>query len=261
MLRERSFTPDPVSGGVLVDADFRAPPLREALAELARSFRERQCPTLDELVARAPRGDGHPVFVVPGFLSDGRTMATLHSFLSRIGYEVHDWGMGRNLGPRTAGRRGERLLRHFRDFAARQPRRVSLVGWSLGGIMARQLARHAAPYVRRVITLGAPFTGDPRATHVSFLYQWLTGQKFTDPDFQHMLAESRLPPPVPATSIYSRCDGVVAWRCCLEPAAPHTENVEVRAGHTQLVSHPDALMAVASRLARPLQAASGNSIA
>jgi pimeloyl-ACP methyl ester carboxylesterase len=251
VLRERFFVPDPASGGVTLDAGFKAPPLRAALAELACSFRKRDCPTLDELVARAPAGDGHPVFVVPGFLANDRSMATLHEFLSRIGYDVHGWGMGRNLGPRTCGRRGERLLDHFRRFANAQGRKVSVIGWSLGGNMARQLARHAPERVRRVITLGAPFTGDPRATHASFLYQWLTGQRFTDPDFQQMLEESRLPPPVPATSIYSKSDGIVDWRCCLEPEAAHTENVEVDSGHSGLTANPRALMAVARRLALP----------
>ena len=173
------------------------------------------------------------------------------AFLARLGYEVHDWGLGLNLGPRTAGRRGERLAAHFASLAAAHGQRMSVVGWSLGGIMARQLARRAPQHVRRVITLGAPFTGDPRASSVAGLYQLVAGQRFSHPDFQAMLRQSRRPPPVPATSIFSRADRIAAWECCQEPAAPHTENIEVDGSHGGLLAHPQALLAIAERLALP----------
>lgn len=246
MLRGRSFDDDPELPRI------EPPPLRSALAEWRRSAHERAAflGAMHQL-AHAPRGDGHPIFVIPGFLAGPRSTEALRSFLSGLGYEVHDWGLGRNLGPRTAGRTGERLARHFVEVASGKSRKMSVIGWSLGGIMARQLARRAPQHVRRVITLGAPFTGDPRATNAAFLYQLLTGQRFTHPDFQAMLAESRLPPPVPATSIYSRSDGIVAWQCCREPAAAHTENIELDCSHGGLISHPQALLAIAERLAEP----------
>lgn len=254
MLRELSYeTGDggPVGGGASAEA-FRAPPLWRTLAEFRRAARERVAfDAARPQLAAAPRGDGHPVFVIPGFLADARATAPLRGFLAGLGYEVHDWGLGRNFGPRTAGRTGERLAAHFLRFAEARAAKVTVIGWSLGGIMARQLARHAPQRVRRVITLGAPFTGDPRATNASLLYQLLTGQRFTHPDFQKMLVESRLPPPVPATAIYSRSDGVVAWQCCREPEAPHTENLEVDSSHGGLTAHPEVLRAIADRLAAP----------
>jgi hypothetical protein len=252
MLRETAFEPANELPRVELDAGVEGPPLWSALADLRRSARERPefLAALGDL-GHAPRGDGHPVFVIPGFLSDARSTEPLRGFLAGLGYEVHDWGLGRNFGPRTAGRTGERLARHFVEVADRAGRRMSVIGWSLGGIMARQLARHAPGKVRRVITLGAPFAGDPRATNASFLYQLLTGQRFTHPDFQKMLVESRLPPPVPATAIYSRTDGIVAWQCCREPDAPHTENLEVDCSHGGLTAHPEVLLAIAERLAAP----------
>lgn len=229
-----------------------APRLWHALADMRRAVRERAAhaaaiATLGEL----PRGDGHAVFVIPGFLADARATAPLRDFLDQLGYGAHDWGMGRNLGPRTAGPTGERLADRFARFAAAQPRQVSLIGWSLGGIMARQLARRHPRYVRRVITLGAPFGNDPRGSSVAFLYQLVTGERFMSPRFQQMLAASRHTPPVPSTSIYSRGDGVVAWQGCRESRAPHTENIEVDGSHGGLVVHPAALRAIAERLARP----------
>lgn len=252
MLRERSFEAEAPLPRADHEAEVKSPPLWSALTELRRSARERAeyLQALGDL-AHAPRGDGHPVFVIPGFLAGPASTAPLRSFLSGLGYEVRDWGMGRNFGPRTAGRTGERLAAHFVEVAEAAGQKMSVIGWSLGGIMARQLARRAPQHVRRVITLGAPFTGDPRATNASLLYQLLTGQRFTHPEFQAMLAESRLPPPVPATAIYSRSDGIVAWQCCREPEAPHTENIELDCSHGGLTAHPQALLAIAERLAEP----------
>lgn len=253
MLRQLSVDAGAGGAGVLPPSPrVAAPPLWRALAEVRRGRRERAAyAAAVDATAHAPCGDGHPVFVIPGFLSDAGATAPLRAFLSRLGYDVHDWGLGLNLGPRTAGRIGERLASHFVDFAQARGERVTVIGWSLGGIMARQLARHAPERVRQVITLGAPFTGDPRATCASGLYQLLTGQRFTDPDFQEMLRQSRLPPPVPATSIFSKSDGIVAWQCCQEPPAPHSENIEVDSSHGGLLAHPQALLAIAERLAAP----------
>lgn len=252
MLRETSFDPAAELPRADLDAGVRAPPLWGALAELRRGQRERAAFLAAAAdLAHAPRGDGHPVFVIPGFLSNSRATEPLRAFLAGLGYEVYDWGLGRNLGPRTAGRTGERLAAHFASLGQRLGRPMTVIGWSLGGIMARQLARRAPQHVRRVITLGAPFTGDPRASAASFLYQLLTGQRFTHPDFQKMLVESRRSPPVPATAIYSRSDGIVAWQCCREPEAPHTENLEVDCSHGGLTAHPEVLLAIAQRLAAP----------
>lgn len=240
------------SGGGPSADPIAAPPLWRALAEVRRGQRDRaRHAQALPMLTQVPRGDGHSVFVIPGFLSDDRATAPLRTFIAGLGYDVHGWGLGLNLGPRTAGRTGDRLAAHFAALADATGGPLTVIGWSLGGIMARQLARRLPHRVRRVITLGAPFTGDPRATSASGLYQLLTGQRFSDTDFQEMLRQSRLPPPVPATSIFSKSDGIVAWQCCQEPAAPHSENVEVDSSHGGLLAHPQVLRAIAERLAVP----------
>lgn len=198
------------------------------------------------LLGRLPRGDGHAVWVLPGFGASDRSTEPLRRALARLGYDVRGWGQGRNLGMRRSLREvlDERLARMHDE---RGP--VSLVGWSLGGVYARELARAAPQRVRRVITLGSPFNHHPRANNADRLYRLLNGgDTGIDWDGFH---RRRVPPPVPCTAIYSKSDGVVHWRCSMEDAAPHTENVEVRGSHLGLGVNVHALKVIAERLARP----------
>ncbi len=194
-------------------------------------------PVLD----RAPAGDGHPVLVLPGWLAGDVSTRTLRWFLRRRGYHVHGWRLGRNVGATPDIIQG--LGQRFHALAARHGRRISLVGWSLGGLYARGLARRFPDDVRQVITLGSPIA-DPTATTVARMYRALLGRTPGAP-----------PPPagplaVPATSIYSRSDGVVAWRSCLDEPGPLRENVEVWSSHCGLGHHPAALLVIADRLAQ-----------
>ncbi len=167
-------------------------------------------------LARSARGDGHPVLVLPGFLASDASTRVLRGFLDALGWTPHGWGLGRNRGVRDAVL--EALVSRLDDIAGRE--RVSLVGWSLGGVLGRELAKRAPERVRCVITLGSPF-GDLE------------------------------PPPVPTTAIYSRSDGIVNWRDCVEAAGPRTENIELVGSHCGLGVHPLALHAIADRLAQP----------
>jgi pimeloyl-ACP methyl ester carboxylesterase len=171
-------------------------------------------PVLD----RAPAGDGHPVLVFPGWLAGDVSTRMLRWFLRRRGYHVHGWQLGRNVG--ATGAIVEGMGKRFHALRKRHDRRLSIVGWSLGGIYARELARRVPDDVRQVITLGSPFA-DPLATTPARLYRALHGG--THGGTRH-LAD---PLPVPATSIYSRSDGVVAWRSRLDTPGPQRENVEV----------------------------------
>lgn len=194
--------------------------------------------------ARLPAGDGHPVLVFPGLgASDGSTYA-LRRFIEQQGYTPYAWEQGFNFGPRDGVL--EACQDRLRRIAERHGEPVSLVGWSLGGIYARELAKELTPQVRSVITLGTPFTGHPRATNAWRFYEWVSGLRTTDED---LLAEVRQPPPVPTTSIYSKSDGVVAWQCSVNPPEhAHTENIEVRASHIGMGFNPLALYAIADRL-------------
>ncbi len=228
------------------DAAIRPPSALLALTELPRALAEFSALGIAApFLASAPRGDGHPVMVLPGFVTSDMSTTVLRRFLARQGYHAHAWELGRNLGPRAIGREGEKLVARLRAIHEATGQKVSLIGWSLGGVMARQLARRTPEAVRQVITLGSPFTGNPRASNVWRSYQILTGQRLDDP-----VRESATPPPVPSTAIYTRQDGIVAWQNCVEPAAPETDNIEVHGSHCGLGVNPAVLYAIADRLAQ-----------
>jgi pimeloyl-ACP methyl ester carboxylesterase len=218
---------------LLVMLEGRAP--WEYLAMLAASPWMRQLPA----------GDGHPVLVFPGLAANDLTTQPLRSFLRERGYTVHGWKQGLNLGPRPGVLEdcGERL----RELAQRHGEKVSLIGWSLGGVYARELAKQHAGLVRCVVTLGAPFAGHPRATNAWRFYEMLNGES---PHDDEMIAQLRRAPPVPTTSIYSRTDGVVAWQCSINEDEPHTENIEVHASHFGMGMNPLVMYAVADRLSQ-----------
>lgn len=222
-----------------------------ALSELPRAIGELSAlPWFSAGLMSAPRGDGHPVMVLPGFVTSDISTTILRRYLGQLGYDAHAWELGRNLGPKAIGREGEKLVERLRCIHDKTGQKVSLIGWSLGGVMARQLSRRAPDAVRQVISLGSPFTGDPRATNVRSAYENLTGQRLDDHDTQAQLSESRAAPPVPSTAIYTRADGVVAWQNCVEPAAPTTDNIEVRGSHCGLGVNAAVLYAIADRLAQ-----------
>lgn len=200
------------------------------------------------LTTMAPRGDGHPVMVLPGFLTSDRSTRPIRSYLSAQGYDAHGWGLGRNLGLLPGVEQG--MVDQVRRLADKAGRKVSLVGWSLGGVYARQLAKYFKDEVRSVVTLGSPFAGDPKATNAWRLYEFTSGHKVDDRD-RHMGGAIHEPPPVPTTAIYSRTDGICAWQCCVEKDGHQVESIEVEGSHCGLGHHPAVLFAVADRLAQP----------
>lgn len=228
-----------------------APSLLLALTEPMRAiFELGTIPMAAPLLSLAPRGDGHPVLILPGFMTSDRSTGVLRRFLSRMGYQPFTWDLGRNLGPKAIGYQGERLIERLDEIYEKTGRKVSLVGWSLGGMMARQLSRRRPDLVRQVITLGSPIVGNPRATNAWRAYQAMTGQRLEDPGAQEQLRESELPPPVPSTAIYTKEDGIVAWQNCMEPADALTDNIQVHGSHCGLGVNPVVLFAVADRLAQ-----------
>ncbi|CAN5177516.1 alpha/beta hydrolase [soil metagenome] len=233
---------------------FVAPPSAFlVLTELPRALAELgSLPLAAPLLMKAPRGDGHPVLVLPGLSTTDRSTGLLRRYLSALGYDVHAWELGRNLGARAIGLQGEKLIARLEKIHTATDRKVTLVGHSLGGIIARQLSRRRPDMVRQIVTLGSPFAGDPRSTNVWKLYEYLSGQRVSDPDIVAQLLESHDAPPVPSTAIYSKGDGIVAWQSCMEPETPTTDNIEIPGSHVGLCVNPIALYAVADRLAQPL---------
>jgi pimeloyl-ACP methyl ester carboxylesterase len=203
------------------------------------------------VLRHAPKGDGHPVLVLPGFTAGDVSTRPMRWFLRDRGYFTHGWRLGRNLGPT------ERIIDGMRArveaLLAQHGQRITIIGWSLGGIYAREIARSAPAAVRQVITLGSPFrlTGRPGASNAEPLFK-LVSPMFQEAPPERLVPEDRRPRlPVPATAVYTRTDGIVPWQSCVESTGPRRESIEVRGSHSGLGHHPAVLLTIADRLAQP----------
>ena len=199
-------------------------------------------------LSTAPRGDGHGVLVLPGFLASDSSTAVLRWYLGWLGYAVRGWNLARNLGPTDEVL--DQLPRSLAAVAEESGRPVSLIGWSLGGVYARELARQRPDLARQVITLASPFAlSDSRESRAHRVYERHARRH----------AQGRLPTreqrarplDVPSTAVYSRWDGIVSWPTCTEPETNLHENVEVRCGHLGFGVDPATLWLIADRLAVP----------
>jgi pimeloyl-ACP methyl ester carboxylesterase len=197
------------------------------------------------LMRYAPRGDGHSVVVFPGLAASDMSTLPLRTFLRERGYRAHGWNLRFNFGPREGVL--TQSLQLVRDVARASGRPVSLVGWSLGGIYAREIAKLLPDDVRCVVTLGTPFTGNPRANNAWRIYELASGHSLDD---EGTLEAVRDAPPVPTTSVFSRTDGIVNWQCCLQLPSERTESVEVTASHIGMGVNPAAWYVLADRLAQ-----------
>ncbi len=194
----------------------------------------------------APRGDGHPVLVLPGLMASDRSTRLLRGFLTRRGYDVHGWGLGRNYGPRRGVE--EAMLATIDRLHTTSGRKLSLIGQSLGGAYARLLAVLRPDAVRSVITLGSPVAGHPRSSNAWRVYEFTSGKSALDGRRWKQVTQE---PRVPTTSIYSRSDGVIAWRSSVGASGPNTDSIEVISSHVGMAVHPAVLYALADRLAQP----------
>lgn len=218
----------------LLAMEMRAP--MEVLSTLA----------LWPLLTAMPRGDGHPVLVFPGLAASGRSTVILRRFLKTQGYSVHCWNLGRNLGPQPGVI--DACLKRIDQLRAQHGRKVSLIGWSLGGLFARELAKLRPDDVRIVVSLGSPFAGHEGASNASGVYRRFNPQRDAE---TVRFPNLKVAPPVPTTSIYSRSDGIVAWPCSIQDISPQTENIEVHASHIGMGTNPAVLRILADRLAQP----------
>lgn len=203
------------------------------------------------LVQSARRGDGHPVMVLPGFAAGDESTLLIRRFLSRLGYVSLPWLQGQNTGE------PELLVGLIRRFYRAQHAygdKISIVGQSLGGVYAREIARELPDAVRCVVTLGSPFAAeDEDSTNpmVQRMFESMSGQTVEDMRRrQRGGPDPRTPLAMPSTAIYSRQDGVAAWHACVQHATEISENVEVVASHSGMAMNPDVLHVVADRLAQ-----------
>ena len=240
----------PQSGpGDLQEPEAAAPSLLLALLEAPRALTEASAllPARGLLKNLAP-GDAHAVMTLPGFLASDRSTRVLRRYMRQWGYDAFRWEQGRNLGLSERhdleGLLDERLESLYRTSGGK----VSLVGWSLGGLLACAMARRNPQFVRCVITLGSP-TGDPRATNVWRLYELMSGTAIDDARVRSRVRGLRNPvPEVPVSAIYSKSDAIVSWRIAKLPPGDLVENIGVKTSHLGMGFNPAVLFVIADRL-------------
>ncbi|MBL8711815.1 MAG: alpha/beta fold hydrolase [Alphaproteobacteria bacterium] len=231
-----------LGGGFALQSGVNALQREPAAVTQTVQAAEAQTPaTMD--IASVPRGDGHPVLVIPGFFGNDLHMTELQHTIRDHGYTVYGWEAGMNMGPSKS--KADQLEKHLQKIYEENGNRpVSIVGYSLGGVYARELARRHPELVANVITLGAPFgqrdsggNVDERVAHVQEFY----GTQNTDP---------RIAPPVPTTSLFSTNDWVAGWREALNTGGKQQENIRITGGHVAMPFSDNAAAIILDRLAQ-----------
>jgi pimeloyl-ACP methyl ester carboxylesterase len=203
------------------------------------------------LLTGAPRGERHPVLVLPGLMASDVSTGALRRWVRTLGYPVVGWALGRNRGPTQEV--VDELPRLVRRLGEEHGTPVTIIGQSLGGIFARRLAQRTPGEIRQVITLGSPFGmagRGPDGSPAAQVYARYSPQHSVRRLSEAPRGSLARPLRVPSTSVYSRWDGVVDWRACLQQPGPHSENVAVRASHLGMGVDAAVLWLVADRLAQ-----------
>ena len=196
----------------------------------------------------SPRGAGQPVLVLPGLGASDLSTKLLRVFLNDLGFVTYGWelGMNRGFNENTLDQVSYRLDNIY----SQHQKSVSIVGHSLGGIFAREVAKRKPENIRQVITLGSPFTGNIEATNAQLAYEILSGQKI-DEKVKNMMQTLSQKPPVPTTSVFSKFDGIVSWECSIEKDKNLGENIEIiGVSHIGMTSSPQSLYLIAERLSQ-----------
>ena len=201
-------------------------------------------PRHKSLLRGEPAGDGRPVMLLPGLMQGERAFFPLQRFLRDRGYQAHSWGLGRNFGARTTGAQAEQLIERLETIATTDGP-VTLIGVSLGGMIARLVAHRRPDLVREVITISSPFAGSGKATNVWRFFEWFTGERLDDPAVAARSAEIAAPLPVPSTAIWSQSDGLVAGEICRDS---HGRSIEINSSHLGVQIRADVFLAVAGLL-------------
>lgn len=199
-------------------------------------------------LATAPKGDGRPLALLPGYGAEERSLNPLYHYLNYLGYNTFHWGLGRNTGnvDGLVKMMGNRVA-DISEYSGGEP--VTLIGWSLGGVVARETARLFEPLVREVITMGTPIVGGPKYTAVGAQFASRAGLDLDK--FEHEVhARNSLGLKQPITSIYSKSDGVVAWRASVDTYNKQARNIEVHSSHFGLGNSAAVWLQIAKTLAR-----------
>ena len=199
---------------------------------------------------KLPKGDGHPVLVLPGFMASDRSTGPMRMLFDDLGYKSYGWRLGRNV--KFNEKREQKMSELVERIFEENSRTLSIVGWSLGGVFARELAKMHPDIVRIVISLGSPISNNRRHSAPSRLFEAINGKE-TKPEAEGRYRDLGSAPPVPTTSILTKTDGVVSWRGSVQSPSKgiDTENILVPASHVGLGVNPLVMVAVADRLAQP----------
>jgi alpha/beta superfamily hydrolase len=193
-----------------------------------------------------PEGDGHPVLVLPGFMATEKSTILLRNHVQDLGYLAYDWGLGRNRGKVEYT---DLMVAAVEELCQKHKQPVSLIGWSLGGVFARQIAKERPYLIRQVITLGSPFQDLARPNNIAWLHTLITGGKTVKDVDQKLLSDLPTPAPVPTTAVYSKEDGIVPWQACMEMQEDKWhQNIQVRGSHIGLGVNTSVLAIIADRL-------------
>jgi pimeloyl-ACP methyl ester carboxylesterase len=221
-----------------------------ALVEAPRAlFEMSTLPLFSPLLSQTPDGDGHGVFVIPGFGASDQSTFLLRGFLDSKGYKTTGWRLGRNLGLARLGGMSE-LLAPFLEFQAKRNEKITIVGWSLGGVHARRIARERPDLVRQVICLGSPIHALPAMDEGWEVYEKVDGAIMNNEALAE-IGDFSMPPSTPSTAIFSKSDGVVPWQFSRELDAKNTDNIEIFSSHIGLGVNPSVFYIIADRLSQP----------
>ncbi len=229
------------------------PLLGYAFAELPRALLEfASLIPAHAILTRAPRGDGHPVITVPGYRSNDTAMLALRRYLARWGYDPYPWGLGTNLG--VGYQRidyEERFLINVERIVAKRGEPATLIGWSQGGVIAREIAKRRPDLVRQIITLGSPIADAPEATTIFRIFKRTSSEEITSELMSFMREVATPLPNVRCICIYSLSDGIVSPDIAQDLVSPNVENIRVTSSHLGMAVNPLVLLVIADRLAQP----------
>lgn len=192
----------------------------------------------ERLVKEAPPGDRRPILVIPGFLCSDLSTWPLRRFLRKVGYRSFAWKQGINWGPRPGVR--TRLLHRVRELQEHYEQPVTIIGWSLGGYYARELACIRPELIREVVTLGSPLHGQPQATAVWNAFRWLNRSNMPQLAWGEGIDFPR-PYGIPCLSIFTKGDGIVPWQFCVPLRGQAGGRHQVQGSHIGLVANPDVM--------------------
>ena len=229
------------------ESKIQSPPFRQFISEHWRVFLDLgKSYAFLKNYSNEIVGDGHPVLVIPGFMGGPLSTARLRKFIQKIGYTAYDWGLGRNYAKIEDIATMEQLID---DLYKKHQVPLTLIGWSLGGVYARELAKMKSEKTRQVITLASPFAGINEPNNAKWLYRVIhRGRSINDLD-QEWIARLPEPAPVPSTALYSKQDGIVPWQVCLEKIEDTThQNIEVFISHLGMGFDPLVWTIIADRL-------------